>query len=155
MAGAFGLGSDAISAYAAHNVLMPGMLSKQRYEAGSPRRNSFPGGNSGFARYFMKGIKPDAIAGKDKFDDIITGAINFSELDRQGDSIRIRLGSTAVSVKHEGSVENANSTRVVYNHGGKEYAIRAKGVVMASGGWVNKHVVYYTNNQSPPAKPRR
>lgn len=141
MAGAFGLGSDAISAYAAHSVLMPGMLTKQQYEAGLPRRNSFPGGNSGFARYFLKGIKPDAIAGNNEFDDIITGAINFSELDKQGDSIRIRLGSTAVSVKHEGRVDNANSVRVVYSHGGKEYAIRTKGVVMASGGWVNKHVI--------------
>jgi len=62
-------------------------------------------------------------------------------LDKPGDNIRIRLGSTAVSVKHEGKVENANSVRVVYSHGGKEYTIRAKGIVMASGGWVNKYVV--------------
>ena len=141
MAGAFGLGSDAVSAYAAHAVLMPGMLSKQRYESGSPRRNSFPGGNSGFARYFLKSIIPNAIAGKNHFDDIITGTINFSELDKPHESVRIRLSSTAVSVQHEGTAENAKSVIVVYSHGGKEKAVRAKGVVMASGGWVNKHVV--------------
>jgi spermidine dehydrogenase len=141
MAGAFGLGSDSISAYIARDVLMPGMLSKQEYEAGSPRRNSFPGGNSGFARYFLKAIKPEAIAGDDGFDDIITGAINFSALDSQDDNIRIRLNATAVSVQHEGAAENSNSVRIVYSRNGREYAVRARGVVMASGGWVNKYVV--------------
>ncbi len=141
MAGAFGLGSDAVSAYAAHSVLMPGTLSKQQYENGTPHRNSFPGGNSGFARYFLKSILPAAIAGKKDFDDIITGAINFSELDKTNESVRIRLRSTAVSVQHEGSENNAKSVKVVYSRGGKEYAIRAKGVVMASGGWVNKYVI--------------
>ncbi len=141
MASAFGLGSGDISAYVARDVAMPGMLSKQQFEDGVPRRNSFPGGNSGFARYFLKHIKPEAIAGKNNFDDIITGAINFSKLDRPDDDIRIRLNSTAVAVQHEGTAENANSVRVIYSHAGKEHAIRAKGVVMASGGWVNKHVV--------------
>jgi spermidine dehydrogenase len=141
MAGAYGLGSDVISAYQARDTMMPGMLSREEFKSEMPRRNSFPGGNSGFARYFLKGIKPSAISGSDNFEDIITGAINFSELDKQGDNIRIRLNATAVSVQHEGKAENASSVHVVYSKGGKEYAVRAKGVVMASGGWVNKHVV--------------
>jgi spermidine dehydrogenase len=62
-------------------------------------------------------------------------------LDKEGQAVRIRLRSTAVSVQHEGSAENAKSVKVVYSRGGKEYAVRAKGVVMASGGWVNKYVV--------------
>ena len=141
MAASFGLGSDAISAYLARDTWMPGMVSRQQSESELPLRNSFPGGNSGYARYFLKAIKPAAIGGRDNFDDIITGAINFSELDKQSDSIRIRLGATAVSVQHEGKAESASSVKVVYSHIGKEYAIRAKGIVMASGGWVNKHVV--------------
>lgn len=141
LASSFGLGSDAVSAYIAHSVLMPGMLSKQQYEDGFGRRNSFPGGNSGFARYFLKHIMPEAIAGKNQFDDIITGAINFSALDREEQAIRIRLSSTALNVEHEGDKDKAKSVKVVYSRGGKEYAVRARGVVMASGGWVNKHVV--------------
>ena len=141
LAASFGLGSDAVSAYVAHSVLMPGMLSKQQYEDGVGRRNSFPGGNSGFARYFLKHILPEAIAGENKFDDIITGAINFSALDRKEQAIRIRLSSTALNVEHEGDKDKAKSVKVVYSRGGKEYAVRARGVVMASGGWVNKHVV--------------
>jgi spermidine dehydrogenase len=141
LAGAFGLGSDATSAYAAFDVLMPGLLSRQQFEAGSPRRNSFPGGNSGFARYFLKAIRPQAIAGGSEFDDIVTGSIQFAALDNADDAIRIRLGATAVSVQHEGSPGSAGSVRVVYSKDGREYAVRAKGVVMASGGWMNKHVL--------------
>ena len=104
-----------------------------------PRRNSFPGGNSGFARYFLKHIIPSAIAGAPVFDDIITGAINFRELDNPGQPVRIRLRSSALSVRHEGS--GGSAVRVVVAHGGKLYAIRAKGVVMATGGWINRYVV--------------
>jgi len=141
LAGAFGLGSDATSAFAAYDVLMPGLLSREQFEEGSPRRNSFPGGNSGFARYFLKAIKPQAIAGGSDFDDIVTGSIQFSALDDAADAIRIRLGATVVGVRHEGAPDSAGSVQVVYSRGGREYAVRAKGVVMASGGWMNKHVL--------------
>ncbi len=141
LAGAFGLGSDATSALAAQDVLMPGLLSRQQFEAGLPRRNSFPGGNSGFARYFLKAIKPESISGGNGFDDIISGSIRFAALDNASDSINIRLHSTAVSVQHEGAPDNAGSVRVVYSRYGQEYAVRAKGVVMASGGWINKYVL--------------
>ena len=139
LAGSFGLGSDAVSAWVARYVLMPGVLSREQADQGMPRRNSFPGGNSGFARYFLKHIIPSAIAGAPVFDDIITGAINFRELDNPGQPVRIRLRSSALSVRHEGS--GGSAVRVVVAHGGKLYAIRAKGVVMATGGWINRYVV--------------
>ena len=142
MAGAYGLGADATSAYVARDVMMPGMLTEEEFKAASAaRRNSFPGGNSGFARYFLKAIKPGAISGKNGFDDIITGSINFSEMDKPGDRIRFRFGSTAVAVQHEGKANSAGSVRVVYTKAGKTHAVRARGVVMASGGWINRHVV--------------
>ncbi|MGS2722224.1 NAD(P)-binding protein [Porticoccus sp. GXU_MW_L64] len=146
MSAAFGLGSDSVSAYVARMVRMPGMISEQEYKEGvagakTRKRNSFPGGNSGFARYFIKNIKPEVIAGSYNFDDIITGAINFDALDKAGDAIRIRCHSTVVSVKHEGAPGEASSVKVVYTRHGKLHCARAKGVVMASGGWVNRHIV--------------
>lgn len=142
MAGAYGLGADATSAWLGRDVGMPGFAAtddKQTEQA--DRRHSFPGGNSGFARYFLKNIKPAAIAGNDSFEEIITGRINFTEMDNAGGQIRIRLNSTAVAVKHEGKPEAAGSVRVIYSQGGKQHAVRAKGVVMASGGWINRHVL--------------
>lgn len=141
LAGAFGLGGDAISAWVARSVLMPGTLSQQAFDQPLPERCAFPGGNSGFARYFLKNIIPDAIAGKYQLDDIITGKINASAMDKQGQPIRIRLGSTAVSVAHESSPESADAVRVVYQRDGQTFTVRAKSIVMASGGWINRHVI--------------
>ena len=148
IASAYGLGSDAISAYMGSWVRMPGTFTEEQYRKyitdikdPANNRHSFPGGNSGYARYFLKHIKPSAIAGKAEFNDIIDGAINFDALDKPGDSIRMRLSSTVVSVQHEGTPENSRSVNVVYSLGGKLHRIRAKGVVMASGGWINKFII--------------
>ena len=148
LGGNYGQGSDVISAYAAQAVNMPGTLpeeqTRQYWQASDDpvnRRQSFPGGNSGYARYFLKHINPEAIAGGNNFDDIITGNINFNELDRAGQSVRIRLRATVVSVEHEGDPDKAGSVNVVYTRAGKLYRIRARGVVMASGGWINKYIV--------------
>ncbi|MCF7982167.1 MAG: NAD(P)-binding protein [Pseudomonadales bacterium] len=141
LASAFGLGSDAVSAYVAYLTQMPGLISEEQFQAPIGERHSFPGGNSGFARYFLKGILPESIAGDEKFEDIVTGKINFPVLDRSQSSIRIRLGSMAVSVQHEGDSINAESVKIVYAKAGHLTAIRAKAVVMATGGWINRHVV--------------
>ena len=141
LAGAYGLGSDAVSAYSARDLLMPGTLTEEQFANKPPRRNSFPGGNSGFSRYFLKAIIPEAIAGGNIFDDIVTGRINFDNLDKAEQSVRVRLNSTAVSVKHEGGIDNSESVKVVYHKKSQLHAIRAKSVVMASGGWINRHIV--------------
>ncbi len=148
LGGNYGQGSDVISAYAAQAVNMPGTMPeeqvRQYWQASEDpvnRRQSFPGGNSGYARYFLKHINPEAIAGDNNFDDIITGNINFNALDREGQSVRIRLRSTVVSVEHEGDPDKAGRVNVLYTRAGKLYRIRARGVVMASGGWINKYIV--------------
>ncbi|MCH8058122.1 MAG: NAD(P)-binding protein [Proteobacteria bacterium] len=138
LASSCGLGSDVISAYAAYQLPMPGLN-----DPPSPamKRNSFPGGNSGYARYFVKKLIPQAIAGEDNFEDIITGRINFNALDRPGQPIRIRLDSTAVSVSHSGNPADSERVEIVYRRGGKQHRLWAKGVIMATGGWINRYIV--------------
>ena len=138
LAAACGLGSDVISAYVASQLPMPGLT-----EPVPPhlRRQSFPGGNSGFARYFIKRLIPNAIAGSDRFEDIITGRINLAALDRPGQPLRLRLKSTALSVAHESDPASAGNVRIVYTRDGRLYGLRAKAVIMATGGWMNQHVV--------------
>jgi spermidine dehydrogenase len=147
LASACGLGSDAISAYVAYQLPMPALTEPLPPDL---RRLSFPGGNSGFVRYFLKRLIPDAIAGTDRFEDIITGRIKLQALDRidrTGQPLRMRLRSTVVSVKHEGDGASAGSVRVVYARDGRLHGIRAKAVIMATGGWMNLHVV----RDMPPA----
>jgi spermidine dehydrogenase len=138
VASAVGLGSDALSAYAAYKLPLPGLSDPV---PDGLRRQSFPGGNAGFARYFVKRLIPDAIAGGDDVHDIVTGRINFAALDRPGRPVRLRLGATAVSVRHDGAPATAGRVTVMYVREGRLYAVRARAVIMATGGWVNRHVV--------------
>jgi spermidine dehydrogenase len=138
LASACGLGSDAISAYVAYQLPMPGLTDALPADL---RRTSFPGGNSGFARYFVKRLIPDAIAGQDTFEDIVTGQVNWRALDRPGRPLRLRLRSTVVSVEHEKGSPTASRVRVIYARGDGLYEVRAKAVVMATGGWMNRYVV--------------
>ena len=146
LASACGLGSDAVSAYAAYRNPMPGLSDAP---AAWLKRVSFPGGNSGFVRYIVKRLIPEAILGQAEFNDIINGRINFAALDRAGQPLRMRLRSTVLSVRHEGDPGSADSVSVVYTRDGRIHAVRAKAVVMATGGWINRLVV-----QDMPAEHR-
>ena len=147
MANSFGLGCDAVSAYAASMAYMPGTASQDTVgaieaESRDPRnrRHSFPGGNSGFARYFLKNLIPGAISGGHAFDDIVTGRIHLDEFDRAGQPIRLRLDSTVVGVQHDGPPESARSVSVFYTREGRLRRVRAGAVVLATGGWVNRYI---------------
>ncbi len=138
LASACGLGSDATSAYAAYKLPMSGFMDMPPPEL---RRTSFPVGNSGFARHFLKRLIPAAIAGKNSFEEIITGRINFQALDKPGNPMRMRLRSTVLSVAHDGEPDSSEGVRLVYIRDGEFHAVRAKAVVMATGSWINRHVV--------------
>ncbi len=138
LASANGLGSDATSAYAAYKLPMSGFMDMLPPEL---RRTSFPGGNSGFVRHFLKRLIPKGIEGKDCFEDIITGRINFQALDLPGNPLRMRLSSTVLSVSHDGAPDSADGVNLIYIRDGKFYGVRAKAVVMATGSWINRHVI--------------
>ena len=149
IASAVGFGSSAVSAYVATIKLdLPGAaapgervdypdLDETRFFDGKMEVNSFPGGNSGLARAFLKRLVPDAIAGATSFDDIVTRPIVFDALDRRDQPIRVRCAATVVDVRHVAG----DRVRVTYEQGGRLYSSKAKAVVMANGGWISKHVV--------------
>ena len=138
LASACGLGSDCVSAYAAYQLPMPGLFGPMPADM---RRVSFPGGNSGFVRYFLKRLIPDSIQGDASFEDIITRPINMHALDRPGQPLRMRTSSTAVSVSHDGAPGRAGSVSVIYARNGEYHGIRARAVVMATGNWINPYIV--------------
>ncbi|MBT6031580.1 MAG: NAD(P)-binding protein, partial [Kordiimonadaceae bacterium] len=146
LAGSVGLGADALSANCARGLGMPikGGIGVQESTSGPSTwvRHSLPGGNDGFSRHFIKKIIPNGIEGTYNYNDIMNGKIKFSQLDNPTNPVRMRLRATVVKVKHEGKVPEAStSVSVTYSKNNKTYRVKAKKLVMASGGWVNKHVV--------------
>jgi spermidine dehydrogenase len=144
LAGAAGLGSDVLSAYAAYAIGLPGMLGyfpESARDFSRYARHSFPGGNDGFARCFLKRILPQAIAGGASFEETLTGRFEFQACDRPGQPVRIRHYATAVAVAHAGDAASADHVEVTYVRAGKLHRLRARAVVMATGGWVNRYVV--------------
>ena len=142
LASVVGLGCDVISAYAARQVSMPGFPEFQGHRSlRNSHWHSFPGGNDGFSRYFIKALIPEAIEGGKSFADIHNGRVRFPALDLEGNKVRIRLGSSVVWVEHEdGSIPGKGAT-VIYIKDGKLYRLKARSVVMTCGSRLSRKVV--------------
>ena len=143
--GAFAFSAEAYSAYGAAHFVYPGTVGYY----GLPGREllekvefgTFPGGNAGIARYFVKAMFPTAISGGYNYTDIHDGELDFSVLDKPGNQVRMRLSSTGVYVRHDGDPDTAKTLTVGYEKGGTVYTVKARSVVMCGGGWVNKHIL--------------
>ena len=103
-----------------------------------PMALSFPGGNSPFPRALLRALLPAALPGRD-FDSMLYGNLDFHALDSATQSVCLRLEATALRVRHSGA--KAQEVAVVYEQGGKLFNVRAGRAIMASGGWVNKHLL--------------
>lgn len=145
-----GLGCDVISAYSAYDFLQPGVNAYNRIEGGylgigDPSNYvylaSFPGGNTGILRHFVKKLIPGAIAGTYKLSDVLFGKVQWQNLDRPNQPVRMRMGALGVDIRHDGSPESAKQVNVVYHKDGKLYRIRGKRVVVAGQQMSNKHIV--------------
>ena len=142
LASVVGLGCDVISAYTASEVSMPGFPEFQGHRSlRNSHWHSFPGGNDGFSRYFIKALIPDAIEGGKSFGDIQNGQVRFPALDREGNKVRLRRGSSVVQVKHEDGSTLGKSVTVTYLKDGKLYRLKARSVVMACGSRLSRKVV--------------
>lgn len=138
----FGVCGDAISAYGAKRLTLPGTIpSNAPNRIAGVEAISFPGGNAGILRTMLRKMLPASILGPQDLTTTIGGAMQFPALDRAGSPIRIRLSSTAVRVEHDGAPERAGTVLVTYLNDGRARRARAKAVVMATGSWVTRRVV--------------
>jgi spermidine dehydrogenase len=140
--GDFGVSSDAVSAYAAKLLGLPGT------DVNVPTDDvfSFPGGNAAILRHIVKAMLPGAITGTRSFADVLYAPIDFAALDRPQHT-RIRLGATAVAVRHEGNPDDADTVSVTYAVDGQLARVRGRAAIVAAGGWITRHIV----RDLPPA----
>ncbi|HVO45353.1 MAG TPA: NAD(P)-binding protein [Steroidobacteraceae bacterium] len=140
--GNFGVCGNAVSALAAKRLTLPGTIpSSAQSRFVDINVVSFPGGNSGIYRRMLLAILPQALTGATPLQAALQGRFNSAALDAENAPIRFRTGATVVHVRHEGPAESAPSVLLQYVKDGKTRFVRAKAVVMASGGWVNRNVV--------------
>jgi spermidine dehydrogenase len=134
--GDYGVSSDAVSAYGAKLLSLPGTAEN---DPGNDTF-SFPGGNAATLRHIVKALLPDAITGSTAFADVLFAPINFSALDRP-QSTRIRLGATVVAVRHDGPADASRVVDVTYAVDDELARVRTKAVIVAAGGWIARHIV--------------
>jgi spermidine dehydrogenase len=109
---------------------LPGGQHGRQNGAGGGGAIHFPDGNATIARLLVRWLVPDAVPGK-TMEDVGASHVNYALLDRAGQPARIRLNSTVVNARHDGSPSSANEVIVSYARGGKTYRVRGRACVMA------------------------
>jgi spermidine dehydrogenase len=90
----------------------------------------FPDGNATIARMLVRRMIPRVALGE-TMEDIVTARFDYARLDEATSNTRIRLNSTAVSVRHLGAPERESDVAVTYVRRGEAHRIRAKQCVLA------------------------
>ena len=86
--------------------LQPGAAPRMSYTAagyanGGSYQFHFPDGNASIARLLVRDLIPLAVPGSSA-EDVVTAEVDYSQLDRDGSPLRIRLNSTVVRVQNLG-----------------------------------------------------
>jgi spermidine dehydrogenase len=100
------------------------------YANGGSYRFHYPDGNASIARLLVRDLIPNAMPGHTA-EDIVTSVADYSQLDRAGSPVRIRLNSTVVRVRHAGERASAKEVEVTYASGKQVFIARGTNVVMA------------------------
>jgi len=89
----------------------------------------FPDGNATVARLLVRKLVAGAVPGA-SMEDVVTARVDYRSLDAEGNSVRIRLRSTAVNARHDGAPETGR-LRVAYLRDGKLRRVKARHCVLA------------------------
>jgi len=91
----------------------------------------FPDGNASVARLLVRSLIPAAIPGS-TMEDVVAARADYSHLDRAENTVRLRLNSTVVNVKHGPAKDaTAKEVQVTYTRSGKPFAVKGNYCVLA------------------------
>jgi spermidine dehydrogenase len=96
-------GTDLLGIEGADEAGAMGFPHRSVYDPDHPYIYHFPGGNAGFARAFVKKMIPGVAEGNNA-EDLVMATFRYSELDKTGNDVRIRLSSTVVNARHAGDL---------------------------------------------------
>ncbi len=107
---------------------MPGVantLPRTGYRNDEPYIFHFPDGNASVARLIVRQLIPGAVPGS-TMEDVVTAKADYTRLDQPGQSVNLRLNSTAVDVRNAD-----NKVHVTYVRKGQTYTVSADHCVLA------------------------
>jgi spermidine dehydrogenase len=133
-------GTDLMSIATAKSCGALGFTPRAVYDEDNPYIYHFPDGNAGVARALVKKMIPDVAEGNNA-EELVLSKFNYAELDKSSNSVRIRLNSTAVDVRHAGDPKSSSEVVVNYINDNKSYKVMGKGVVMACYNMIIPHIV--------------
>jgi spermidine dehydrogenase len=161
--GYFGVGIDATSALDAWAAGLPGFaglrLGKAIDRRISPSGRQlmaseddyvfhFPDGNAGVARALLRALNPAAVPGQG-MTSLADGHVDYAQLDRPGQAVRLRLRATVVGLSHVGPPEKAELVELRYaDAAGTLRSVRARQVLLAC--W--HRVIARLSDELPPAQ---
>jgi spermidine dehydrogenase len=130
MLGFFALAADAVAAADLREFGYPGFAGlglpvEEHPEWKEPYIYHFPDGNAALARLLVRALVPVAASGG-SMDDVVLARFDYDDLDRPGQSTRIRLDSTCIDVREAGG-----RVLVSYVRAGVAQRVEAKHVVLA------------------------
>jgi spermidine dehydrogenase len=122
-------GFDGLSLSPGATPLMSPTAAGYHETGGSPRLH-FPDGNATIARLLVRGMVPGVAAAGD-VTQLVSQRFDYTQLDRPGSAVRVRLSSTALRVEHDGDPATAQEVVVTYQRGQDAYAVRTRHCVLA------------------------
>lgn len=135
----FGVGLESVSVMEAFTLGAPGFYavglpdsmtqmdeqSDDDVDVSAYRYPMFPDGNASVARLFVRTLIP-AVAPGNSMQDVVTAKFDYSQLDRVGAPVKLRLNSAALHVANQ-----SNGVDVSYVDGDKAYKVRGRHCVLA------------------------
>ena len=140
--GYWGIGSDALPAEMARVTGFPGFQgmgfpesesSEGFFPVVTPTSSQyfrFPDGSASIARLLVRNMIPATAPGSSA-EDIVTARFDYAQLDRDDATVRIRLNSTAVRVRHVGDDESSKEVEVTYVRSGQARRVWGRSCVLA------------------------
>jgi spermidine dehydrogenase len=96
------------------------------YAEGGSFKFHFPDGNASIARLLVRKLIPAAIPGRTT-EDVVTARADYSQLDRAGAPVRIRLSSTVLRARNSGT----SGVELAYARGDRVFGVKARACVLA------------------------
>ncbi len=158
----WGVGIDAVSALDVWTFDFPGFQGLGLASGAAPRMGytasgyagtssytfHFPDGNASIVRLLTRRLIPAALPGS-SVEDAVTSRLDYAQLDRPGQAVRIRLSSVAVGARNIGGAGAETGVELAYARGGEVVRVRGRACIMAC---YNMMIPYICPEMGKPQK---